>query len=199
MPYFTKQEARSAAQESIKKSRTAFNSKQRLTESIKVNDSMQKFDVFLSHSIDDAELVLGVKELLEKQGLKVYIDWDVDKQLSRDKVNKETAEILRHRMQQSNSLIYVATENSSSSKWMPWELGYFDGLKHDCVAILPLQDRENQFFDKQEYLSLYPIVSKGKYSNGSKDVFVENRGEKWKSLNGFSKGGYSWNKYSSAS
>ena len=195
MAYFTKQEARNAAQESVRRSSTAYNSKQRLTESLKSTSSQQKFDIFLSHSIDDAELVLGVKELLEKQGLKVYVDWDTDKHLSRDKVNKETAVLLRKRMRQSNSLIYLSTENSSNSKWMPWELGYFDALRTDCVAVLPLQDREFQSFEGQEYLSLYPIVSKGQYSDGNKDVFVENKGEHWKSLKMFGHGGYSWKMY----
>lgn len=197
MAYFTKQQAINAAQQSVRKSSTAFNSNQRLNESIKSTASQQKFDVFLSHSIDDAELVLGVKELLEQEGLKVYVDWDTDRHLSRDKVNKQTAELLRMRMKQSNSLIYVATENSPNSKWMPWELGYFDGLRTDCIGILPLQDREHQTFEGQEYLSLYPVVSKGQYSNGAKDIFVESKGEHWKSLKMFAQDGYSWRKYGS--
>jgi hypothetical protein len=195
MPYFTKQQARTAAQQSVKRSATAYNSNQRLTEVLKSESSQQKFDVFLSHSIDDAELVLGVKELLEQEGLKVYVDWDTDKHLSRNSVDKKTAELLRLRMKQSNSLIYIATENSPKSKWMPWELGYFDGLRTDCVGILPLLDSEYQAFQGQEYLSLYPTVSKGQYNNGTKDVFVENVGQSWKSLKKFAQGGYPWNPY----
>ncbi|MBW0298733.1 toll-Interleukin receptor [Shewanella xiamenensis] len=195
MPYYTKQQARAAAQQSVRRSATAFNSNQRLTEVLKSVSSQQKFDVFLSHSIDDAELVLGVKEMLEQEGLKVYVDWDTDRHLSRNKVNKETAELLRVRMKQSNSLIYIATDNSPNSKWMPWELGYFDGLRTDCIGILPLQDSEGQAFQGQEYLSLYPIVSKGQYRDGTKEIFVENKGESWKSLKMFAQGGYSWQKY----
>ena len=114
MPFYTKQQARTAAQQSVRRSTTAYNSNQRLTEALKSVSSQQKFDVFLSHSIDDAELVLGVKELLEQEGLKVYVDWDTDRHLSRNKVNKQTAELLRMRMNQSNSLIYIATDNSNT-------------------------------------------------------------------------------------
>ena len=93
-------------------------------------------------------------------GQKVYIDWVVDKQLSRDSVTKETAETLRNRMKQSSKLLYLATDNASSSKWMPWELGYFDGLKPGKVAILPLVDSVDSSFQGQEYLGLYPALDK---------------------------------------
>lgn len=195
MVYYTKQEARRAAQSSVRKSYKAYNAQGRLTESLESMSKATRFDVFLSHSIDDAELVLGVKELLEEEGLTVYVDWDTDKHLARDKVNKETAQLLRTRLRQSNSLIYIATDNSSNSKWMPWELGFFDGYKPEGVAILPLLDHENQMFTGQEYLSLYPVVSKGKYNDGREDVFVK-KTEAWKNLKGFSKGTMGWRAYS---
>ncbi|TGS08549.1 outer membrane beta-barrel protein, partial [Mesorhizobium sp. M1C.F.Ca.ET.187.01.1.1] len=37
-----------------------------------------------------------------------------------------TAELLRTRMRQSKTLIYVHSNNSPGSRWMPWELGFFD-------------------------------------------------------------------------
>jgi len=194
MVYFTKQEARRAAQASVNRSSRAFNAKGRLTESFESSSSNTRFDVFLSHSIDDAELVLGVKELLEEEGLTVYVDWDTDKHLSRDKVNKETAELLRVRLRQSKSLIYIATDNSSNSKWMPWELGFFDGYRPDGVAILPLLDFETETFVGQEYLSLYPTVTKGQYTDGSKDIFVKKYGA-WKHLKGFGQGSMDWRGY----
>lgn len=157
MAYFTKQEARNSAQ----RSRVAMESYSSRLESIVESQNYQRqFDVFLSHSIRDAELVLGVANILEEMGKRVYIDWVVDKQLSRDSVTKETAETLRNRMNQSSRLLYLATDNASSSKWMPWELGYFDGLKSGKVAILPLVDSEYSSFRGQEYLGLYPALDK---------------------------------------
>jgi hypothetical protein len=40
------------------------------------------FDVFLSHSVRDALLILGLRKLLEKEGLTVYVDWIEDKDLA---------------------------------------------------------------------------------------------------------------------
>lgn len=91
--------------------------------------SLDIYDIFLSHSYRDKELIYSVKFELEAYGYKVYIDWIDDNQLSREEV---TAEILKNRMDRAKSLVFVTTENSINSKWMPWELGYFDGK----VAIL---------------------------------------------------------------
>ncbi len=131
-----------------------------ITESMESSKHATRFDIFLSHSINDAELVLGVKVLLEEMGKKVYVDWVDDPELDRSQVTKHTAERLRGRMKQSDSLLYIATESASSSKWMPWELGYFDGHKPGNVAILPVLDSEDQKFEGQEYLGLYPVVDK---------------------------------------
>ena len=115
-----------------------------------------EFDVFLSHAYVDAQLVLGVKVMLERLGLRVYVDWIIDNELDRSKVTVETASKLRERMGQCESLIYVATSASPFSKWMPWELGYFDGLKPNKVAILPIVKLVGDTFPQQEYLDLYP-------------------------------------------
>lgn len=157
MAYFTKQEARNYAQRA-KLATESYSSK---LESIVESQNFQRqFDVFLSHSIRDAELVLGVANILKEMGQRVYIDWVVDKQLSRDSVTRETAETLRNRMKQSSRLLYLATDNASSSKWMPWELGYFDGLRSEKIAILPLVEYSSNSFNGQEYLGLYPALDK---------------------------------------
>ena len=117
----------------------------------------QYFDVFLSHSFLDAELVLRLKELLEDTGLTVYVDWIDDNDFDRRRVTPATADRLRLRMEHSRSLIFAVTESSPSSKWMPWELGYFDGHKSGHVAILPLVDASPTFLG-QEYVGLYPHV-----------------------------------------
>lgn len=157
MAYFTKQEARNYARK-VTASFESYSSK--LESLVESQNYRQQFDVFLSHSIKDEELVLGVVAFLEQMGKRVYVDWIVDRQLSRNSVTPETAEALRKRMNQSSHLIYLATDNSSSSKWMPWELGYFDGLKSEKVAIFPLLDSPYSSFKGQEYLGLYPALDK---------------------------------------
>ena len=168
-----------------------------LGESVTAATVTDTFDVFLSHSIADAEIVLGIKQLLEESGLKVYVDWVEDAQLDRRAVTKETAAVLRQRMRQSKSLIYLSSDNSSSSKWMPWELGYFDGFKPDGVAIMPVLDSPSDSFKGQEYLGLYPIVQKNAYMDGRPDVFVEERGVRWSTLKRFGSGQPGWSKYGS--
>lgn len=192
MAFFTKSEARAAAA-GARGSRTAQTV---LKEGMENYKQHEKFDIFLSHSIDDSDLVLGVMTLLQKQGLRVYVDWVVDRQLNRNSVDKETAAVLRARMKSSSSMMYIATDNSTNSKWMPWELGFFDGHKPNQVAILPLLDSDNQSFEGQEYLGLYPLVTKY-LQNNSMNYYVEERGHRWSNLKYFANGTPSWNNYKS--
>ncbi|MEJ0098439.1 MAG: toll-Interleukin receptor [Pseudomonadota bacterium] len=148
-----------------------------LAEDAAAISNASSFDVFLSHAYVDGDLILGVKALLEGDGLSVYVDWQTDPTLDRTNVSSKTAAVLRTRMQQSKSLFYVATANSSNSKWMPWELGYFDGLRNGGVAILPLLSSPMASFEGQEYLGLYPVVRRDTYKDGvTRDVFVEENG-----------------------
>lgn len=130
-----------------------------LTENFNNFQDYKTYDVFLSHSFLDAEVILGLKLALEEKNFTVYVDWIEDKQLSRDNVNSETANQLRNRMKKCKSLFFATSDNSSNSKWMPWELGYFDGLKNK-VAIIPIKksDFESDNYAGQEYLGLYDYV-----------------------------------------
>lgn len=158
MTFFTKQDARDYAKKHLAVSTESYSV---ILENIHESyQSLDRFDVFLSHSVKDEELVLGMVKILEEMGQKVYVDWVVDKHLSRDNVTSTTADTLRKRMKQSSRLLYLATSNATSSKWMPWELGYFDGLKSGKVAILPLVDNSWDSFRGQEYLGLYQALDK---------------------------------------
>lgn len=121
--------------------------------------SLFDIDIFLCHSFIDQKLVLGTKTYLESLDLRVYVDWIDDQQLSRNSVTSSTANLLRRRMKQSKALVFLCTESSKSSKWCPWELGYFDGFRDGNVFILPLVDGLEITFNGQEYLGLYPYLS----------------------------------------
>lgn len=118
----------------------------------------KSYDIFLSHSFADADIVLGVYAFLTTAGKTVYVDWIEDKGLDRTKVTSETADILRRRMRASSSLVYASSEKAAQSRWMPWELGYFDGFKPNMVSILPLVSASDSEWTGQEYLGLYPVV-----------------------------------------
>jgi hypothetical protein len=166
--YFTVQEARRAFERRQLLRPLRKSASQILTEEVAAVKDTDRFDIFLSHCVADAEVVEGIKTLLEEQGNTVYVDWIVDKQLDRTQVRAETANVLRRRMRQSDSLFFATSSSSPNSKWMPWELGYFDGLRHGRIAILPLVATEGASFQGQQYLGLYPLVeqlqTKGKGS-----------------------------------
>lgn len=124
------------------------------------NQKISDFDVFLCHSRMDEELILGTKTSLEEYGLRVYVDWINDPQLDRTKVSFATANQLRTRMSCARMLVYAHTENSSNSKWCPWELGFFDGMRGGNVFHLPIVETKYSHFAGQEYLDLYPYLDK---------------------------------------
>lgn len=137
----------------------------------------KEFDIFLSHSYDDRKIIPALKRQLELLGYSVYVDWIVDKLMSRQNVTPKTAEVLQKRMKQSKSLFYATSENTPNSKWMPWELGYFDGLKDKRVAILPIKKNNNfsEDFKGQEYLGLYYYVDIAQLSNSTKKALFINK------------------------
>ena len=122
--------------------------------------AVSNFDVFLSHSVHDAVLIFGLKRVLEAEGLSVYVDWIEDTQLDRAMVNATTAAHLRERMRRCRSLVYATSRNASTSRWMPWELGFFDGTQgSDRVAICPIETGTGDYVG-QEYLGLYKTLEK---------------------------------------
>ena len=56
------------------------------------------FDIFLSHSVRDARVILGVRDWLTSQNLSVYVDWIDDPELDRTAVSRATAARLREQM-----------------------------------------------------------------------------------------------------
>jgi hypothetical protein len=132
------------------------------------------YAIFMSHASMDSDIILGVKGILEAMGYSVYIDWIEDPQLDRSKVTPATAATLRERMNLCQSLFYATTENSSSSKWMPWECGYFDGKKQR-TAILPITRYSANSFNGQEYLGLYPYILRDPRNSDNKQCLWVHR------------------------
>lgn len=162
MPLITKSTIRAGASGRIARKKQYQSGRTILEDFQKEASYSNEFDIFLSHSYTDASSInnddwVYLIDYLEKHGFKVYVDWIVDRQLDRDKVNESTARKLRQRMDQSKSLLFVTSKYSSNSKWMPWELGYKDG-ENGKAAILPVVDTTLQNYYGQEYLGIYPYV-----------------------------------------
>lgn len=151
-----------------------------LNETIQEQQNRNSFDIFLSHSSKDKQLILGVKQFIEDSGYSVYIDWVDDPQLDRANVNVQTADVLRTRMKQSKFLLYVDSNNATASKWMPWELGYFDGYKPNKIGILPIRQNPEGYYTGQEYLGLYPKIEKNSLNVLNEFKYAEINGSLFK-------------------
>jgi hypothetical protein len=139
----------------------------------KLAAALNGYDIFLSHCFKDRELADGLTEQFESLGYTVYVDWREDPQLDRSKVNRDTARVLRQRLATSKALFYVTSKNAGGSKWMPWELGYMDGVKA-TAAILPVTDstKAGDDFDGQEYLGIYPYVTVSDDTSGRERIWI---------------------------
>jgi len=148
---------RKTTQKTISSNKTA---KQLLIDEALKFSPEKTYDIFLSHCYSDADLIYGLKLIIEKLGYTTYIDWVNDPQAERSNVTEETANLLKDRMDVCKCMIFVVTEISPKSKWMPWELGYFDGTKENKIAILPIEeDCNTNNYIGQEYLGLYPYIT----------------------------------------
>lgn len=107
---------------------------------------------FLCHSHLDRELALGLQTLLREHGFDLYIDWQ---DMTMPKIpNAETATKLRNRIAMSDWFLLLATSNSMTSKWCPWELGYADGNKSNTnIAVIPTRDQQSTH--GSEYMQVY--------------------------------------------
>ena len=148
-----------------------FSAKRVLNERMQSQASVAGHDIFLSHAFDDKELILGVALTLEDLGYSVYLDWRDDPTLDRKNVNQSTALKLRDRMKKSKCLLFATTQNTSGSKWMPWELGYKDG-ENSRSAILPVKESRPDNYKGQEYLGIYPYVTQQKSSSKKERLWV---------------------------
>lgn len=134
-------------------------------------DNNKSYDLFISHSFMDKQLVEVLYKKFEESGYKVYIDWKEEKLQDRENVSSETAKILRERMNRCSGLSYIATGNIVNSKWCPWELGYADGKKNKA-AILPILNEKSNEYKGMEYLGIYPYIDYVEDKNGKFDFWV---------------------------
>lgn len=121
--------------------------------SIKAANAMGHKTVFLSHSHNDQELARGLKNRLKEQQIDVYIDWE-DTTMP-DSPNIDTAKKIKEKIVQCNIFMFLVTQNSTASRWCPWEIGYADGEKpYENIVVVPTVDDQGKFYGN-EYLQLY--------------------------------------------
>lgn len=121
---------------------------------------LSRYDIFLSQTIRDAEIVLGVYDLLTSAGYTVFCDWIEAPDTDRSQVTPANAAFVRATMSISDTLLFLDTEGAIESLWMCWELGWFDGGRGP-VAVLPVLGEEERYYRGREFLGLYPYVELG--------------------------------------
>lgn len=141
------------------------NAPRKATASFSADEAMDakgkqpQYDVFLSHSTKDKNLIKKIRRYLEdNNGLSVYIDWDEDEGTHRDDI----ADVVRTAMKRSKTFLVVKTENSDESSWVSWETGFYDNLDSNKIGVLLVEDPEKGFtrdtFNHQEYLKNYMLL-----------------------------------------
>lgn len=172
---------------------------QKSATSIIINEAISKaknkggYDIFLSHRHADinnnhlAELVSEIKEM----GYSVGVARNERPALSRQRITAEGGEYLRDLMNRCRCLLYVVTERSAQSIWMPWELGYCDG-KHGRVAIVRIQEllSKSESYPGPEDLGLYPYVTKTKPQKEDRyELRINRTADEYVDLRSWLKGG----------
>lgn len=117
-------------------------------------EQVKTYDLFISHSSSDSNLILNLKAYLNNMGLNVYVDWISDRNaLKRELTNANTAKAIIERLNSSKALLYIHTESSCQSQWTPWELGYFHALRENKICVYS----PNEIL-KPAYIEIYPSV-----------------------------------------
>ena len=110
---------------------------------------------FLCHSHRDSELAKGLVSLLAEADWDVYVDWE-DTAMP-EVPSRETASRIQEKIVELDYFLFLATSNSISSRWCPWEIGYADGKKDiDHILIVPTADGSKTHGN--EYIQLYRHV-----------------------------------------
>jgi hypothetical protein len=194
MAFITKFEALAAFRESQSRQTLRKSARDVLRESADSFYDGKKYAVFLSHCHEDAEVIAGVKYMLEKTGVSVYVDRIDEPQLNPDNVTPATADKLRVRMRACASMLFATSKASPNSKWMPWELGYFDGLRQGQIAVLPLVETPSDGFKGQEYIGLYPVFERLPTTTGGQ-AHVIRTAEKYMFIEDFAAGRQSYHEF----
>lgn len=112
---------------------------------------IKTFDFFISHSSKNSVLVQRLIDYENSNGKNIFCDWinDVD-YLKRHLLCEATLKVIEWRLEQSNAIIFVKTEDSMKSVWCNYELNYFSKLGKTIYYIDGNKILEGKF-ELQEY------------------------------------------------
>lgn len=118
---------------------------------------------FLCHSHKDRDMALGLQQWLKEQGMELYIDWQ-DASMP-ETPDGTTAARIRNVIRGADVFLFLSTNDSMSSRWCPWELGFADGVKHnDQIAVIATRDNSGKYYGN-EYMQLYRRIDQATAGN----------------------------------
>lgn len=119
-------------------------------------ETLMKFDVFISHSSADEEMLIPLFRRLNQAGMVAYIDWVNDRErLPREACCAETAAVLGARIRQSRLFLFVVSDESLRSTWCAWELGFAAAIG---MPIYLYYDEQDASAPLPEYLRAYSVI-----------------------------------------
>jgi hypothetical protein len=129
----------------------------RLSRSLLEARAQREATAFLSHSHRDKDYAKGLQVLLKEQGWSVYLDWE--DQGMPEEPNRETAAAVQRKISEMDWFLFLATPNSVTSKWCPWEIGFADKAKGgERVLVVTTTDTSGRHYGR-EYLQLYRQIT----------------------------------------
>lgn len=97
---------------------------------------LKKYDFFISHSYKDSALVQKLIEHENLMGNDVFCDWINDSDyLKRHLLCSATLSVIEKRLEQSDALLFLHSENSTASVWCKYELNFFHALGRPIYTI----------------------------------------------------------------
>lgn len=117
-------------------------------------EANKTFDVFISHSYKNTSEIKELFKALNSMNYHIYVDWVNDRtSLERELTDENTARVILKRLNNSKILIYAHSEESITSQWTPWEIGYFHGLGKKIFIYNP----DN--IEVPVFLKIYSVIT----------------------------------------
>ena len=129
--------------------------------------NIKSFDLFISHSYKDKEIVSDVVRKANKHGLNCYVDWTADNDfLKRSLVSDYTKEVLKARMKQSKKLLFLSSFNSRESEWVAFELQYYQKEIQNEILMILIDGEDTHGFKRIDTEELNGIFEEGRRNEG---------------------------------
>lgn len=129
--------------------------------------NIKSFDLFISHSYKDKEIVSDVVRKANKHGLNCYVDWTADNDfLKRSLVSDYTKEVLKARMKQSKKLLFLSSVNSRESEWVAFELQYYQKDIQNEILMILIDGEDTHGFKRIDTEELNGIFEEGRRNEG---------------------------------